>query len=224
MSRTVQPELLDSLPHHHPHARASRRDLRLIHAFMGTQGWFARELRTRLRPGDRLLEIGAGEGDLLLSLRHRGLLPPNLAVTALDLAPRPPSWPSAWAWRQDDLAAFSAWHAVDVVLVSFLLHHFEDAFLAALGAAWQAAPRPRLLVVQEPARSRLHQVQLRLLYPFGLHAVTRHDARVSISAGFRPPELPAVLGLDPVRWNWTCRATWSGACRLLAHRRPDPLT
>jgi hypothetical protein len=49
--------------------------------------------------------------------------------------------------------------------------------------------------------------------------VTRHDARVSIAAGFLGDELPAALGLDPRNWHWRCTTTALGAYRMIALRR-----
>jgi hypothetical protein len=62
MLRTLQPELLDSLPSDHPDARHSRRDLRVINRLMGNHRWFARTLPPLVRAGEHALELGAGNG------------------------------------------------------------------------------------------------------------------------------------------------------------------
>jgi hypothetical protein len=41
---------------------------------------------------------------------------------------------------------------------------------------------------------------------------------VSIRAGFCDEELPALLGLDPTKWQWHCETTFSGAYRMLARK------
>jgi len=64
MERSLQPELLDSLSPDHPAAQRSRRDLRLINRFMRTREWMTSELRLWLQPGERILELGAGAGEL----------------------------------------------------------------------------------------------------------------------------------------------------------------
>ena len=71
-SRTVQDELLDSLPHDHPDARHNRRDLRVINALMGNHRWLARALAAWAASGESILEIGAGTGELALRLLRRG--------------------------------------------------------------------------------------------------------------------------------------------------------
>jgi len=52
-----------------------------------------------------------------------------------------------------------------------------------------------------------------------IHPITRHDARVSIEAGFRGKELPHLLNLDPALWQTTLIETFFGAYRMLAVRR-----
>ena len=54
---------------------------------------------------------------------------------------------------------------------------------------------------------------------FGANAVTRHDAHISIAAGFHGDELPRALGLDPQVWTWRCTSTLLGAYRMVAIRR-----
>ena len=71
-SRIVQTELLDSLPHDHPDARRSRRDLCVINTLMGNHRWLARTLAACAAPGEAILEVGAGTGELALHLRRRG--------------------------------------------------------------------------------------------------------------------------------------------------------
>ena len=73
MPRTIQPELLDTLPPENPDALHSRRDLRLINTFMGNHRWLERALKRNARADERILEIGAGTGELARRLRSAGL-------------------------------------------------------------------------------------------------------------------------------------------------------
>src|SRR5882672_8751466 len=93
MQRTLQPELLDSLPPQHPDARHSRRDLRVINRIMGNHRWFERTLPSCRRAGERVLEIGAGTGELGLRLSTWGL-----PVSGLDLCPQPEEWIDTGDW------------------------------------------------------------------------------------------------------------------------------
>jgi len=215
LPRRVQPELLDSLPPDHPDALHNRRDLRFFNALMGNYRWFARALRKHLRPGDRVLELGAGEGDLGRYLRGKQAhaLP---AYAGLDLWPRPAGWPDAWAWHRDDLTQFSGFADANVIMGNLILHQFEDDALAKLGEHWRN--HARLLVFCEPARSQLHLAQLPLARLAGINYVSRHDARVSIEGGFRARELPRLLGVNGPPWRVELRHTFLGAYRMIAVR------
>lgn len=214
MLRQLQPELLDSLPPHHPDAIHSRRDLRLINRAMGNSRWFLRKLPPLLHPSESVLELGAGTGELCLALQARGVI-----ADAIDQCPRPAQWPAHRTWLRQDILEFSTFAAYPAIIGNLIFHHFSTAELAALGAKLRA--HCRLIVACEPARQLRFQKLFAAIAPlFRANPVTLHDARVSISAGFRDEELPRALGLDPS--NWDCRVSMSllGAYRLVAVRRP----
>lgn len=214
MPRLLTPELLDSLPPDHPDARHSRRDLRLINRAMGNHRWFARTLPPLLRPGESALELGAGTGELGRRLAARGA-----AVDGLDRVPRPTAWPAARAWHVSDLRTFDGYARYGAVLANLILHHLSDDELAALGATLNRTAR--LVLASEPKRSPRVQRLFALVSPlFRANHVTRHDAHVSIAAGFRADELPRTLGLHPSDWDCRCSPTVLGAYRLVAVRRP----
>jgi hypothetical protein len=73
MLRNVRPELLDALAAHDPRALHSRGDLRRVNALMGHADVLARVLlgRPRNRPLETLIELGAGDGTLLLAIARR---------------------------------------------------------------------------------------------------------------------------------------------------------
>jgi SAM-dependent methyltransferase len=212
MQRVVQPELLDSLPHEDPAALHSRRDLQKINRLMRTEPWFARTLAARLRPGERVLEVGAGMGELARELQAGGL-----QVDGLDLRPRPAGWPADRAWHEADLLQFDGYGVYDAVIAGLVLHHFTDGQLAALGERLREGPH--LVCACEPARSRANQVWFRILGPsLGINHVTRHDAHVSIAAGFRGEELAGALGLRKPEWTTRVESALFGAYRMIAAR------
>ena len=94
LPRVVEPEALDALAPEDPDAQRSRRDLRLIHRVMGTRGILVRALRAAIaRPGGirplRVLELGAGDGTLMLGVaRKLGADCPAVELTLLDRQPR----------------------------------------------------------------------------------------------------------------------------------------
>jgi SAM-dependent methyltransferase len=212
-SRTVQAELLDSLPHDHPDACDNRRDLRRINAIMGNHRWLARALRAYARPGGSVLELGAGTGELARRLRRNGW-----RVDGLDRCPAPGAWPVEAQWHRADLRAFIGFDAYDVICGNLIFHQFSASELQAVGRRIQK--RAQLILACEPARLLHSQRMFRLFAPLiGANHVSRHDAHVSIAAGFLGEELPRLLGLDPERWAWRCDTAFLGAYHLIAWRR-----
>lgn len=213
MNRRLEPELLDSLPPDHPDAVHSRRDLLLVNRVMGNAQWFEKTLARHIRPGERVIELGSGTGEL--SARLRTVAP---LVDGIDRVPAPSAWHASARWHQADIQTFTGWPAYSVIIGNLILHHFDDASLRKLGNAF--GTHARLLLFSEPTRKRLNQLMWNVTAPLcGANHVTRHDGRVSIAAGFRDDELPRALGLDPRAWRWTISRTWVGAYRLVAERR-----
>lgn len=211
--RVILPEILDTLPSDSPAARASRRDLRVINRLLGSHAWFRAILRERRRPGDDVLEIGAGTGELGRALHA---FVPELA--GLDRMSRPCNWPPLAPWFETDVLSFGRWREFPVVIGNLFFHHFDGERLARIGA--QLDRHARLIVASEPLRAPRARRLFSLLCPvIGAHPVTRHDGRVSIGAGFRGEELPRLLRLDPSVWRWRIRESWLGASRLVAERR-----
>lgn len=204
ISRVVRPELLDSLDPSDPSAIRSRNDLRVINAMMGNFAWAERKLAPFVASETRLVELGAGEGNLLRRLAKS--LPPT-DLTGLDLAPRPAHLPPSVTWKQGDLFQGLAG---DVAVGVMIVHHFSDERLKDLG---QLLQKFRAICLCEPWRHPIARLWGRGLLPF-VGSVTKHDMMVSIDAGFVPGELPHLLGLD----DWCIRETidWRGSYRLVA--------
>jgi hypothetical protein len=115
------------------------------------------------------------------------------------------------------MRTFADYGSYPVVMANLFLHHFSGADLQALGAKLAGC---RVIAAVEPARWRRSQLLCAALAPLvGANYVTRHDARVSIAAGFLGEELPRALGLAPDRWRWSCATSFLGAYRLVAVRR-----
>jgi hypothetical protein len=223
--RRVEPEVLDDLPADDPRARRSRRDLRVIHRFMGTRGILVRALRrieeATGRPR-RVLEVGCGDGTLLLGVA-RTLGWRDVELTLLDRQPAvEPQTLAAYAvlgWRARTVvadvfdAASDAMRGVhDVSVASLFLHHFEGATLERLCAAL-AASAPAF-VAYEPRRSRFALLGSRLVVFLGANAVTRADAVLSVRAGFTRHELS-------LAWQAAAGSAWEldeGAAGPFGHR------
>jgi hypothetical protein len=211
MERRVEPEILDHLDPHDPDARQSRRELRWINAIMGNHRWLARILRKHVSRDERVLEIGAGDGNWLCSCVRDGFMD-AANIVALDLAPPPEAWPESAPWIQRSVLDASAWPDADVVVANLFLHHFEGAVLKMIGDQMK---RARLLIINEPARRPVHLAQgglLAAIADFG--HVTLHDMLASIRAGFLNDELVTALGITD--WKCSLSITWLGAYRLVA--------
>jgi 2-polyprenyl-3-methyl-5-hydroxy-6-metoxy-1,4-benzoquinol methylase len=235
MPRLLQPEFLDSLPPDHPDALNSRRDLLAINGLLGNHRWFERTLPGLLRPDERVLEIGAGTGELSARLVNAGV-----DMAGLDFCPKPVAWSEARKWHCADLRTFAEYTRYPVIIGNLIFHHFNDRDLAALGSI--LGSNARLIMASEPARRPFSQTLFRATAPFlSVNHVTRHDADVSIKAGFIGNELPRALGLTQTarlysppeapatlvnnrarsdKWDIVCTETLLGAYRMIAIRRP----
>jgi SAM-dependent methyltransferase len=209
--RTLEPELIDELPADHPEALETRRDLRLINTLMGHPRILARSLKKifpKQHPS-RLLEIGAGDGKILLHIAQR--LPKNwrnIDVTFIDLQDLLHDETKIdfavlnWRVRAIEADIFDWLNDPDVgktdaVLANLVLHHFTDAQLKLLFS--EIAAKADAFVAVEPRRSRWPLFCAQLLSLIGCNAATCHDAPVSVRAGFTRRELSA---LWPREGNW----------------------
>lgn len=227
LSRRVQAELLDGLAATDPVAERSRRDLQRVHRFMRTRARLVRTLR-QLQPAPvstlRVLELGAGDGTLLLDVA-RELAPawPPVELTLLDRVDLIDESTVAgfgrygwtvqssvmdvldWARASTESAAGAPprWH---VVLANLFLHHFESNELARVLEAIAATSDE--FFACEPRRGWSALVGSHLIGGLGANAVTRTDAVLSVHAGFRERELTA---LWPSTAGWRLQEDASGA-------------
>lgn len=204
LARRVEQELLDGLAAEDPRARRSRGELQRIHRAMATLPIVERAL-DRGTSGfvpRTLLEIGAGDGSLMLRLaQKRAARWPNVHVTLLDrldlVAPqtlvgiREAGWTPTvvamdvfdWLAQCDD----SHW---DVVLATLFVHHFASDELQRLLAG--VAARTCVFLCCEPRRSALALAGSHMVGLLGAGPVTRQDAVSSVHAGFRARELSSL--------------------------------
>ncbi|HMP83013.1 MAG TPA: methyltransferase domain-containing protein [Verrucomicrobiota bacterium] len=202
MNRVVQPELLDELPPDDPRAIHSRRDLQRLNLLMRHGPMLCDALLKSVRqPPQTLVEIGAGDGSLMLQLAQRlHKRWPNVQVLLLDrhetVANETLSSIRALGWQAQSVTAdvfdwlASDTNRCDAMIANLFLHHFAGDKLAELLRL--AALRTNCLVACETRRSRAALAMCSLLPAIGCNAVTRHDARLSVRAGFAGHELSAL--------------------------------
>jgi SAM-dependent methyltransferase len=192
-ARVIEAEWLDALPAEDPRAIRSRADLRRVNWFMNNPNIVAQVLR-RAAP-QRVLDLGAGDGSF--AARVANLCDwRDVDCVLLDQCPCVPAAvrrqfqavrcrPSLV--RCDALNGLTATGDFDVIFSNLFLHHFTSASLKQLLAF--VAERCRVFVACEPRRSLTGLFATRLLGLIGCNAVTRHDALMSVRAGFRGTEL-----------------------------------
>ena len=206
MIRQVVPELLDSLPADDARAIASRRDLVLVNTLMANARIVADALDAALpRVPLRLAELGAGDACFATRVLRRLGRGGTITLVERQTPPDPRAVRAmhahGWEARPARADVFdwlrSRPEPLDAVFVNLFLHHFADRALGALlREVSRVAP---VFVACEPRRSGLALAGSRLLGLLGCNAVTRHDALVSVRAGFARDEISTM---------WPREAPW----------------
>ena len=214
------PERLDNLAPDDPLAIDSRRDLRRVHRAMRSLA-ILKDAVSRLsgetRPR-RILELGAGDGSLLLRLARamrpqwgemeltlldrQNLVSPSVRQAFVEL-----NWHvtvmslDALEWAQSPPT-----QRYDLCVTTLFLHHFESSDLGRLlvGIATQADA----LIACEPRRNRIARLGSRLIGLLGANEVTREDGVKSVAAGFNARELTELWSQVPGDWRTNEYGAW----------------
>lgn len=224
-ARSVEPEWLDQLPASDPQAIRSRGDLRRINRLMATTSLLAKALDPLLedRREARIIELGTGDGSVMLRIAQaRAKHWPPIRLGLLDMqpvvTPQVLERYHAFGWTPEVIHAdvfdwLANTHATErdapIIIANLFLHHFDQRLPELLHGI---AARARALVCLEPRRSSTALFGSRLLGAIGCNAVTRHDAVVSVRAGFDDGELSALWPRDA---GWNLR---EGKAGLFSHR------
>ena len=195
-ARVVEAEWLDELPHADPRALRSRRDLVRINALMGNARIVAAEL-ARTATLRSIAEIGAGDGSFMREVL-RTLGARDVEVHLVDRQPLGTITADVFDWLSNPGCP-----QLDAIVANLFLHHFETPRLARLLEL--VAQRARVFIACEPRRSALALGGARLLGLVGCNDVSRHDAVVSVRAGFSGGEISALWPRDRT-WNLEERA------------------
>jgi hypothetical protein len=196
--RVVEPEWLDALPPEDARAKRSRRDLARVNALMSNAGILSRALADAgARSPRSIVEIGAGDGRFAAKLAASLPRPaPGATFTLLDRAGAADAAAleriATLGWKprvivEDVFAFLEACEPHDAIVANLFLHHFESDALTRMLAG--IARRSRAFAACEPRRSPVALAGSRMLGAIGCNDVTRHDAVVSVRAGFRDGEL-----------------------------------
>lgn len=229
-ARIVLPELLDALPTQDRRALRSRIDLRRLNQWMHHPQRMAGALSENLNGAAtrRLVELGAGDGHFLLSVARRlqrqwpdaeATLVDRLNAVDAEILNRF----GGLGWRaRVETAAATEWlqqsppNKADAIIANLFLHHFqtgelEEMFQLAAGAA-------PVFIALEPRRAWPARLCGHLLWVIRCNSVTRHDAGVSIRAGFSGRELTAIWP-DKTNWNLAERSVGMFSHLFVARRK-----
>jgi len=223
MVRMVEPEILDQLPSADEAAAHSRRDLARLNVLMRHASLVRRHITMGVT---RIADLGAGDGTLLLNalkstnskVREVVLVDQQRIVNddtlkAFESLGIKPTVVIAdvfdWLTRQS-----AASHTA--IVANLFLHHFQRGNLQRLLDL--AAQTSDLFIACEPRRGLWPQLAASLVGVIGCNHVTRHDAVVSVRAGFRDREL-ATLWPDPSRWQLEERSAGLFSHLFVARRR-----
>jgi hypothetical protein len=237
LPRRVEPELLDELPADDPSAVKSRSDLRRVNRLMGNALMLTHALDhvVQEKMSRHIVELGAGDGTLMLQIaRDRHERWPAMHVTLVDRQPCVNTDTldaiRVLGWQVDVLAvdvfdwlAKAQVPADTVVIANLFVHHFAGESLSELlrGLARHA----QAFVCCEPRRSVVALAGSHLLGVIGCNAITRHDAVLSVHAGFTGSELTAIWRQSRSPDDaWEMRESAAGLfSHLFAVRRLSPL-
>ena len=200
LQRLVEREFLDELSPLDPRAIGSRRDLCRINAWMMQAKLMARLLASYGKGQPRtILDLGSGDGTFMLKVARR--LSPiwrDVTVQLLDTRDLVTAETrkdfSELGWTAKPLCSdvFEALPrgdlgVVDAITANLFLHHFDHTQLHVLLAGM--AQKTSFIAACEPRRSAFALTGSRMLFAIGCNDVSRHDAVVSVKAGFRGKEL-----------------------------------
>jgi 2-polyprenyl-3-methyl-5-hydroxy-6-metoxy-1,4-benzoquinol methylase len=202
--RQVESEWLGELAADDPRAIRARRGLTRVNAWMLQPRIMAATLTKYCRPEPprTLLDVGAGDGMFSLRLARRLTSRwRNVTITLLDrqniVSIETREAFRALGWKVETVAAdvFDFFEnedasSADVTIANLLLHEFPPELLTKLLA--QVAHRTQLFVACEPRRDAFTLLASRLLWAIGCNEIVRHDAVVSVRAGFAGKELSAL--------------------------------
>jgi 2-polyprenyl-3-methyl-5-hydroxy-6-metoxy-1,4-benzoquinol methylase len=210
-ARSIEAEWLDVLRPDDPRAIRSRNDLRRINVCMLQHAIMAKTLLASRddEPIRTILDLGAGDGTFMLRVARR-LAPRwrDVTVILLDrlniVSEETRRHFRSLRWNVEILSADVLGFldqpnipTVDVVTANLFLHHFPAEQLERL--LTQIAKLTRLFVACEPRRAPRAMLASRMLWAIGCNDVSRHDAVVSVQAGFSGQELSE---LWPKQGGW----------------------
>jgi hypothetical protein len=203
LTRSIEPELLDSMKPNDPRAIRARHDLQRVNILMGHLSIWRRILHQVISPEQlpmNIVELGTGDGTLMLRLAYSLTTHwPNVKLYLVDRHPaindKTLSNFATVGWQTEVVEAdvmdwTVAMPRVDLIVANLFLHHLTDPELIELFR--NITGKTTVFAACEPRRSSLALLGSHLLVLAACGPVTRYDAVVSVRAGFSGDELSAL--------------------------------
>lgn len=226
MQRRLTPELMDDPAVPRDELERSLAYIRWVNRRLGGTAALLAHLNrwSRQWPSDRpltLLDVATGSADIPVAVRRWGLARGvDIRVTAIDLhestldaarthvseqsAADPRIGEGITIERADALGLTERYKAesFDYVHAALFLHHLSDVQALTMLRIMDRLARAGI-VWSDLHRSRLHRALVELIL-VGTPRIVRHDARVSVEAGFSPEEVREMarrVGADYARYH-----------------------
>jgi len=184
LDRCYRPEIIDSdLPDEV--MRDVHRDLTRTHRWLGNTAAILSALRRDPLPVRRVLDIGCGDGALLLEIRRKL----RADVVGVDL--RPPSFQLDAVPILQTNAVLAPLPESDVAVAVCMAHHLSDADCIEL--IRNVGRYCRRFIILDLVRHRLPLTLFSLTVGPLVHPVNAHDGRRSIRRSYTPRELRALV-------------------------------
>ncbi len=184
MTRSLEPELMDSPETVGPVLGEFHRDLARIHGLLGTFPTIERFLRQDPEPVRSVLDIGCGGGALLLYLRRR------MGVEVIGVDPKPGEMPGVQVIEAD--AITSRLPEADVAVSSLVSHHLTPEENMAL--IRNVSRSCRRFIILDLIRHRMPFVLFSIFICPLIGRVAAVDGRQSIRRSFTPGEFAELAG------------------------------
>ena len=206
--RSNQTEILDDAPLSEAEIAQCYRELRGVNRWLGNHWAVLRRLRgyfgADCGPGRRVLDIGCGQGALLVEIREKL----GVAVVGFDLRPAPVGSPVEIVAGD---AVIDALPRADVAVSMMTAHHLSEAEL--IGMIRNVGRSCDALILLDLVRHPVPLVLFRIFVAPWLGRVNALDGATSIRRAFTAGEMRRVVaeavGGPGVRWRQTVAPFWT---------------
>jgi SAM-dependent methyltransferase len=184
LERCYTSEIIDSPDLPDEVMREVHRDLKRTHRLLGNTAAIIAALKRDPLPVRRVLDIGCGDGALLLEIRRR------LRTEVIGVELRPPSRPEPAVPIVQADAVRAPLPESDVAVAVCVAHHLSDP--DAMQLIRNVGCFCRRFIILDLVRHRLPLTLFRMIGPL-MHPINEHDGCRSIRRAYTPHELRTLV-------------------------------